>query len=389
MVIKAIVAATALDLVLLAFILLRRTYRKWYFAKRDAKVFAFRQTWDALISGEIPFASWRMKPFERRIVQTLVLDAFEIAKAEESARLLGFLRASGLIEKMIFEAQHQLGWRRQRALVALGRTRAPEGIPALAEALRDRNREIRLAALRGLERIACPEAGSEILNWVIEAGIQVPSLPLQSALIQCCAERPQVLLPYLEQGDAPTREVLGRVLGEIATPALGPEMLRFADDPLPELRAAAARAMAHIDPHVGIDVLSDLAEDDVWFVRLRAVVSLGQIRQPAAVTPLLQRLCDANRLVRFRAAEALVHFTADRIAIFARVVVLHDRYGLQAYLAATDNASLQKALDAELQVTRALWENTRQVLLAVLRTGTLPEQPLASESMSAAVAPQQ
>ena len=49
---------------------------------------------------------------------------------------------------MIFEAQHHVGWRRQRALVALGRTRAPEGIPALALALRDRNRDVRLAALR-------------------------------------------------------------------------------------------------------------------------------------------------------------------------------------------------------------------------------------------------
>lgn len=387
-VIKAIVAATVLDLCLLGFILLRRTYRKWYFARRDAKVFAFRQIWDALISGAIPFASWRMKPFERRIVESMVLDAFEIANPEESARLLAFLRASGLMEKMIFEAQRHVGWRRQRALVALGRTRAPEGIPALAEALRDRNRELRLAALRGLERIACPEAGREILNWIVEAGIQVPALPLQSALIQCCAERPQILLPYLEHVDTGTREVLGRVLGEIAPPSLGSEMLRFADDPLAELRAAAARALAHMDPKLAHDVLSDLAEDAVWFVRLRAVVSLGQLRQPAAVPPLLHRLCDANRLVRFRAAEALVHFTADRVAIFARVVALHDRYGLQAFLAATDNASAQKVLEVELHVTRALRENTRQVLLEVLRSGNLPDQPLAIDSLSAAAAPQ-
>ena len=40
------------------------------------------------------------------------------------------------------------GWRRQRALIALGRTRAPEGITALAEGLTDGDLNTRLAALR-------------------------------------------------------------------------------------------------------------------------------------------------------------------------------------------------------------------------------------------------
>jgi hypothetical protein len=151
-VLKAILVAVLADGVLLAFILLRRTYRKRYFAKRDARVFELRQKWDQLISGEIPFETWRKKPFDRRIVETIALDAFEAAGAEESARLLKFLRTSGLIEKRIYEARRLTGWRRMRALVALGRTRAPEGIPALAEGLRDRSLETRLAALRGRRR---------------------------------------------------------------------------------------------------------------------------------------------------------------------------------------------------------------------------------------------
>jgi len=79
-----------------------------------------RQKWDALISGEIPYEAWRKNPFDRRIVESIALDAFEAAGAEESARLLKFLRASGLIEKRIFEARQLTGWRRMRALVALG-----------------------------------------------------------------------------------------------------------------------------------------------------------------------------------------------------------------------------------------------------------------------------
>ena len=169
-VVKAIVAAIVADALLLAFILLRRTYRKRYFAKRDARVFELRQKWDTLISGKIPYETWRKKPFDRRIVETMALDSFEASGSEESARLLKFLRQSGLIEKRICEARRQTGWRRMRSLVALGRTRAPEGIPALAEALRDHDLEVRLAALRGLGRMACPEAGEEILAWVGRKG---------------------------------------------------------------------------------------------------------------------------------------------------------------------------------------------------------------------------
>ncbi len=371
-VLKAIVVAVAADALLLAFILLRRRRRKRYFAKRDARVFELRQKWDALISGQIPYESWRRKPFDRRIVETIALDAFEAAGPEESARLLKFLRASGLIEKRIFEARHFTGWRRLRALVALGRTRAPEGIPALAEGLRDGNPETRLAALRGLGRMACPQAAEEILAWVGEAGLVVPALPLQSALIQCCAERPQLLLPYVQNATGTLREVLGRVLGEVATPSLGLDLLQFVGDDLDELRAAAARALAQSQSGLALDVLSELARDPTWFVRLRAIVSLGKHFDRRTTPALLRGLTDSNRLVRLRAAEALVGLKMEMAPIFAQVVAARDRYGLHAYLTAIENADLLQKLETELQESTSIAQEEKEQLQNVLHSGALP-----------------
>lgn len=378
---KAILAAIVADGLLLAFILLRRTYRKRYFVKRDARVFELRQKWDALVSGEIPYETWRKKLFDRRIVESMALDAFEAAGPEESARLLKFLRASGLIETCIFEARQLTSWRRMRALVALGRTRAPEGIPALAEGLRDRALEIRLAALRGLSRTACPQAAEEILAWVGEAGLTVPALPLQSALIQCCAERPQVLLPYVQHAEGPLREVLGRVLGEVATPSLGLDLLQFAGDDLDELRAAAARAMSHTKSGLAFDLLTELARDPTWFVRLRAIVSLGKLSGPRAVPALLRGLTDANRLVRLRAAEALIELKGEMAPTFERVVQTQDRYGLHAYLTALENADLRGKLEEELRDSAKVREEDKNRLQRVLQTGTLlAEEPAPTES---------
>jgi len=369
---KAIIAAIVADGLLLAFIFVRRTYRRRFFARRDARVFELRQQWDALITGKIPYERWRKKTFDRRIVETMALDAFEAAGPEESARLLKFMRTSGLIEKRIFEAQHLKGWRRMRALVALGRTRAPEGVHALAEALRDRNLEIRLAALRGLGRTACPQAAEEILSWVGEAGLTVPALPLQSALIQCCGERPQLLLPYVKQAEGPLREVLGRVLGEVATPALGLELVQFVGDQREELRAAAARAMSQAGAGLAFDALSELAQDTTWFVRLRAIIGMGQLADPRAIPTLLKGLTDSNRLVRLRAAEALVQFRAVMVPIFQQVIQLRDRYGLHAFLTAIENADLRGKLEAQLQNHTGVEEEEKAVLQKVLQTGALP-----------------
>jgi HEAT repeat protein len=376
-VMKAIIVAIVADGLLLAFILLRRTYRKRYFAKRDARVFELRQKWDALISGKIPYEAWRKIPFDRRIVESIALDTFEAAGPEESARLLKFLRASGLIEKRIFEARQLTGWRRMRALVALGRTRAAEGIPALAEGLRDRTLEIRLAALRGLSRTACPQAGEEILAWVGETGLTVPALPLQSALIQCCAERPQLLLPYVQHAEGSLREILGRVLGEIATPSLGLDLLQFVGDDLDELRAAAARALSHTKSGLAFDLLNELARDPIWFVRLRAIVSLGKLSDARAIPSLLRGLTDSNRLVRLRAAEALVELKTEMAPVFEQVVQARDRYGLHAYLTALENADLRGKLEAEIQATTKVSDEEKDLLQKVLQTGALPaEKPL-------------
>src|SRR6267378_3265658 len=375
-VVKAIVAAIVADALLLAFILLRRTYRKRYFAKRDARVFELRQKWDTLISGKIPYETWRKKPFDRRIVETMALDSFEASGSEESARLLKFLRQSGLIEKRICEARRQTGWRRMRSLVALGRTRAPEGIPALAEALRDHDLEVRLAALRGLGRMACPEAGEEILAWVGEKGLSVPALPLQSSLIQCCVERPQLLLPYVQHAEGLLREVLGRVLGEVATPSLGLDLLQFVGDDLDELRAAAARALSHTKSGLAFDLLSELARDPIWFVRLRAIVSFGKLSDPRALPSLLRGLTDSNRLVRLRAAEALVELKTEMAPIFDQVVQTRDRYGLHAYLTALENADLRGKLEAEIQAGTKLNDEHKDLLQKVLQAGALPaEEP--------------
>jgi HEAT repeat protein len=152
-------------------------------------------------------------------------------------------------------------------------------------------------------------------------------------------------------------------------------------DDLDELRAAAARAMSHTESGLAFDVLSELARDPIWFVRLRAIVSLGKLSGPRAIPSLLRGLMDSNRLVRLRAAEALVELKTDMAAIFEQVVDTQDRYGLHAYLTALENANLRGQLEEELRTGTRIKAEERSRLERVLRTATvLPEEPATAGS---------
>jgi len=363
-VVKAIVVALAGDALLLAFILIRRMYRKRYFARRDARSLHFQKFWAEMVSGAISFNDWRTNAFDRDVVESLALDSLESSPPAEAARVLRFLRESGMIARQIWLAEKHRGWRRRKALVALGRTRAPEGIPALAEGLRDPHAETRMAALRGLGRTSLPSAAEEILRWVGEAGMAAPALPLENALINCARERPRLLLAYLSGAKGQLREILGRVIGEVATAAMEPEIVEMAGDENPELRASAARALARGKPKIAVPVLTKLIDDPSWVVRLRAAVALGQLHSPLGIQALIRGLTDSHRLVRLRAAQAIVEQDEEPILTFERIADLRDPYAQDAYVTAVENAGQYAELIDALKNAPGMDEARRAELVA-------------------------
>src|SRR5260370_31934803 len=179
------------------------------------------------------------------------------------------------------------------------------------------NGENRLEALGGLGRKGLPAAAEEILRWVGERGLVVPALALENALMNCCRERPQLVPRYMAAAHGELRELLGRVLGEVATQAMDADLTEMAGDQAPEVRASAARALGNARPKSALPVLAEMVKDPVWFVRLRATVALGQLRTVRAISALLLSLTDSHRLGRLRAAQALADQDEDGSVIFA------------------------------------------------------------------------
>jgi HEAT repeat protein len=343
---RAIIFSLLGILLLVGFIVARRWYRGRYFSRLNRRTVALREQWPEILIGKIPGSAWRLNAFDCRIVEDILLDNIEVCEEDQLPMLLACLRNSGLVDFRIREARSSEGWQRRSALLALGRTRAPEAVPALVEALDSPSAETVVAAVRGLGRIASPQAAAPLLDLYVAGELHVSEHTLKNALLNCCRKTPSVLVPYLNLANGKARELIARVLGELANKTLGEDLLTLAADPLPEVRASAARALAKVPPEVSFPVLSILALDTEWFVRLRAVIALSTIEHHGKTYVLLRALCDLNRHVRQRAAWALARLQHGKEEILEKVVATRDNYALQAFLSELERGD---SLDAALE----------------------------------------
>ena len=354
---------------LLGFILVRRAFRKLHLRRRDARTYAISQQWDAILSGAVSPGSWRFNPMDREIVEAILLQSIEAASPAQLPALLHLLRSSGLLNTRIYEARIQRGWKRRRALVSLGRMRAPEAIPAIAEALDDPDLEMRTAAVRGLGQTRLPEGAAPLLEGLIAGELNVPHRPVQAALLDCCRSHPAILVPYLRRARGLAREQIARVLGELATPEMQDDLLLLAGDPLPEVRASAARALAGARRGLALPTLAAMATDPEWFVRLRAVAGLSALEGSLAIRALVAALCDPNRQVRLRAAAALARQEASLEEILVQVVETHDRYALQAMVSELERSgSFPRLMEALMDPEQ--WHTATPILLKALGAGS-------------------
>src|SRR3984957_18636908 len=272
---------------LVGFIVLRRWYRARYFRRRNERTVALRSWWDNIVSGKISALDWRFDPLDCDIVESILLDNIEMSTPEKLPPLLDCLRVSGLLDMRIYEARNSRGWKQRTGPLALGRTGAVEATPATADGFDSRLSETRIAAVRGLGRTAIREAAIPILDRIVAGHLDAPERSLKNALVNCCRSHPEMLVNYVAQTEGPIRALMARVLGAGASTELWDEELVLAADTLPEVRASAARALGKSNTSYTLPALHTLATDPEWFVRLRAVVALGQIENAGKIRILL------------------------------------------------------------------------------------------------------
>ena len=347
---------------LLFFILLRRFYRGRFFAKLDQTSFDMRYHWNDVIRFRIPPRKWRLNKFKRAVVERILLDRMDVASDDDRAIYSDFIRRSGLMEKRVWQSKKGTRHRRRQALLALGRTRMPEFLPVLEEAISQNDPFIQESAARALGQTEQAEGALILLRALAAGKLRVSDLTLKDSLLRTSRSDPKVLCRYMDSGT--TRLLIARILCEVADESVADDLATLAKDTDPEIRACAARGLARTEPLFGSTVLSEIAGDSIWFVRLRAVVSMAKLKHPASMGALLAAICDSNRAVRQRAAEALGQLPRELYpVILDRIAATNDKYALHAFVSELERIGECSGLMLQLSDKQALMSDGGKNLL--------------------------
>jgi HEAT repeat protein len=126
-------------------------------------------------------------------------------------------------------------------------------------------------------------------------------------LVACGSRLTPLLLPYLQEGDLETRQVIVLLLGRMGSTQAVPELTRLLTTE-PELILYITSALAQIGDHQAFDTLISLLGHPDVTVRLGAISALNSLGHPQMPQQLLSLLANPDPLVRESAVKIAGYF---------------------------------------------------------------------------------
>jgi HEAT repeat protein len=242
---------------------------------------------------------------DRELLADILLDLVRQPGGAWEREALRAIREFGIWDRWLRDLNSRRRSVRVQAAIQLGFCRDDESVQALNGAAEDPSRDMALAVVLGLGRLRSAKAVGALIRIASRASSSVPDLTLAAALAAAGESEPGRLSEMLHARDARLRILGSRALSEVANETIVPDLLKTASDSEPEVRASLCRALAKAPAPRSLETLGKLAEDPVWFVRVRAVDALGRLEDSGAVPTVVAALDDRNPAVRTRAAWAL------------------------------------------------------------------------------------
>ena len=222
-----------------------------------------------------------------------------------------FIDSLGLHQLLIARTRSRFSQtRRLRALSSLVDLADSRHLDALRLLAGDRNRHVRVNAVRGLSRLGDVASTERILD-LAAAAQPWEAARLADALVAMGSPAVEPISNWVkaesrrQDGSGAVVALAARVLGLIGDPSAGPTLVMLLQSDRAEWRLAAASALEHAGGDEAVAPLLAALEDSSWNVRARAAVSVGTMADPAAGTALARLLTDAAWWVRQNAAGAL------------------------------------------------------------------------------------
>jgi HEAT repeat protein len=281
------VALSASSLAMLGVLVLRRSH----LARRDRLQ---RGLEDGLkgIAMELLHAGAEPPPHlgeeERQALADLLGRYARAIRGPTHDRIVDYFEREGTVARELeVMSGARAGWRRAMAAFRLGDIGPASAAPALAAALKDPDRDVRIAAARSIGRLRAPEVAEDLLAAGVDR--QVPPALVRWALLQIGAPALPRLLPGLSADDERVRSGAVQLIGLLGGPSEAGQIEERLRDTSAMVRAQAARALGRIGGGRNLPALREAAWDRIPTVRVAAAEALGQLRDRDSVAELAVR----------------------------------------------------------------------------------------------------
>lgn len=333
LVIISITSVTALVVIFLMAVTLRRVKKTRYYRRLDLARRKYEITLPhILVNGlPVPDECYRIRRFspEWQAIEEILLSAVE-NKLIPVDSVAGYLYQSGYIDTYIKNLGSGNKFRRALAAEKLGRFRISNTSSDLIKILNDPSREVRTVAVRAIGAINATDALKPLIELLVPAVQDPEFLPLRvlkTAIKKYKGPAIPYLSPLLHHNLWRVRAQATDIIGEIGTNVTLEELLPLLNDPEPDVRAKAARALGKVKAKEAVQPLGRKIKDTSWVVRLQIAKALGSTGGVDAVPLLLELVSDTRWQIRAAAANSLCRLGNFAIPSLLRML-LHskDRY---------------------------------------------------------------
>lgn len=245
--------------------------------------------------------------------------------------LAQYLGDSGFVDDQLRELHRRSPSHRGSAAFTLGDVGNERAVPALVEALGDRDRGVRIAAARSLGALRAVEAAEPLLEALRSA--RLPWIVGGQALIDIGAPAGSALRAVVTDPDAGDEVMRGRaveLLGMVGGGGDAPIALDALADGSPAVRERAARALGRLGSSEAVGALERALDDEQPSVAAAAATALGRLGEYRSLGPLLSCARAAPFEAARAAARAAVTIDADAVATAAADAVQGGDHLLEA-----------------------------------------------------------
>lgn len=243
---------------------------------------------------------------DRGVLEHLLLEYGKVLKGKERTVLALVFEEMGFVDEDIAGLKSKDPIRRAESAFHLGTMRSERATPHLIEALSSSSPEVTFACLNALSKIGNARAIEAVMDY-LASGSELETLRVAEVIL----EKKQSFSPYLERWlegggpDAGTTLLTIDLIGATKDADAVPLLLKYLDDPDPELRRHVARALGSIADATACTPLIESMDDDSASVRATSADALGNIQCDEATDRLERGLYDPDLKVKINCAAAL------------------------------------------------------------------------------------